>query len=260
MTPMPLRLLIAALLVAPSTAAQPQLLISVLDQTGAPVTDLTTAGVSLDHDGAPLEVVSITALPTTVQVVALFEGLAVTQRQLNSALTQFISALDADSVVDMQSVDGPLDAAIMQAVGDLHDRGATHPVVIMLGQASEMARSDFQSSQVRGRRQAADLTGDLDSVRDALAAHGIPLYGISVTDRPLENLTALAIGSGGRFEIIGSPADFGDTLSGIGAELGHRYLLTYRAANATAVPRVRVNQSDTVARASHYRPTHKLPR
>jgi len=255
-TPTRLGLLVVVLLAAAPAAAQPQLLVSALDRTGAPLTDLTLDDVSLHHDGGPVEAVSLTPLPRTVQVVAVFEGLAVTQRQLNSALARLISTLDADSVVDMQSVDGPLDAAIVQAVQDLHDRGAPHPVVVMLGQASEIGRSDFQSSQVRGRRQAADLSGDLEGVRDALAAHGTPLYGVSVTDRPLENLTQLASGSGGRFEVIASPADLADTLAGIGAELARRYLLTYSATDRDAVPVVRVSQADAVVRSVPYRPTH----
>ena len=78
-----------------------------------------------------------------------------TQRQLNAGIARLIGALDDESILDMQSVDGELDAAIVEAVNDLHARGAPRPVIVMLGQASEMARSELQSSQVRGRRRAA---------------------------------------------------------------------------------------------------------
>jgi len=252
-------LTLAAMLAATSAGAQPgaELLVSVRDTAGSPVTGLTAEAVSLERDGVPVPIVSLTPLPPTVQVVAVFEGLAVTQRQLNSALARFIGVLDAESVVDMQSVDGPLDAAILQAISDLHDRDAPQPVVVMLGQASEIGRSDLQSSQVRGRRQAADLSGDVEGIRQALAAHGIPLYGVSVTDRALDNLTELANHSGGRFEIIDSPDRLADTLDGIGLELGARYLIRYDASILNPPPVVRIDRPDTRVSAVPYRPTHE---
>ena len=158
---------------------------------------MTAGDFTVRREGATLEIVSVDPAPPTVQVVAIFEGLAVTQRQLSAGLSVFIGSLDGDSIVDMQSVEGELDPAIIEAIDDLHARGAARPIILMLGQASEIAPSDLQSSQVRGRRRAADLSGRLDHLAESLAMHGILFYGIAVTDVPLTNFEQLAAGSGG---------------------------------------------------------------
>ena len=152
-----------------------RLLVSVLDADGAPVTGLTREDFTLRLDGAVREVISVEPAGQTVQVVAIFEGLAATQRQTSAAITSFIASLDGDSIVDMQSVDGELDAAIVEAVGDLHARGASRPVIVMIGQATAIVPSELRSSQVRGKRQAADLSGDLDQLARLQAEHGILL-------------------------------------------------------------------------------------
>lgn len=175
-----------------------QLLVTVLDADGTPVAGLTPEDFTLRLDVTEREVVSVEPMGPTVQVVAIFEGLAATQRQTSAAITSFIASLADDSVVDMQSVDGKLHPA----VDDLHARGASRPVIVMLRQATEIVPSELQSSQVRGKRQAADLYGDLAELSRLLAQHGILFYGVSVTEVSLANLRALAAGTSGRFEVM----------------------------------------------------------
>ncbi len=196
--------LVGALSVAAAQSTT-QLLVTVLDADGAPVAGLTREDFTLRLDGTAREVLSVEPVASTAQVVAIFEGLAATQRQTSAALTSFIASLDEDSIVDMQSVDGTLDAAIVEAVNDLHARGASRPVIVMLGQATEIVPSELQSSQVRGKRQAADLSGDLDQLGRLLAEHGILFHGVSVTKMSLEHFRTLAAGTGGRFEVIPAP-------------------------------------------------------
>lgn len=234
-----------------------RLLVSVTDTGGTPVSGLTAGDFTVRREGATLEIVSVDPAPPTVQVVAIFEGLAVTQRQLSAGLSVFIGSLDGDSIVDMQSVEGELDPAIIEAIDDLHARGAARPIILMLGQASEIAPSDLQSSQVRGRRRAADLSGRLDHLAESLAMHGILFYGIAVTDVPLTNFEQLAAGSGGRFQTVAASVEFSDALAGIGRELGLQYLVSLRAADAGGgVPRVTVARPGVTVRAAAYAPAH----
>ena len=241
--------------IAGEQATPAQLLVTVLDADGAPVAGLTQADFTLRLDGTEREVLSVVPVRPTVQVVAIFEGLAATQRQTSAALTSFIASLDDDSIVDMQSVDGTLDAAIIEAVDDLHARAASRPVVVMLGQATEIVPSELQSSQVRGKRQAADLSGDLDQLSRLLAEHGILFHGVSVTEMSLTNFEALAAGTGGRFRTIPTPAGLTDTLTGLGRELGTQYLLSYPATDGTR-PDLEVTRPGLRVRAAPFVPTH----
>ena len=244
-------------LVASATSAQSpaRLLVTVTDEDGAPVAGLTRGDFTVRAGGTELDVVDVTPAPPAVQIVAVFDNLAVTQRQLNAGIARLIGALDDESILDMQSVDGELDAALVEAVDDLHTRGAPRPVIVMLGQASEMARSELQSSQVRGRRRAADLSGDVDGLADLLAARGVLFSGASVTAVPLPNFERLAAATGGRFERIDDPAALGDTLAGIGRELGAQYLLTVApGATDTPAPRVGVRGEGLSVRAAPYEP------
>lgn len=244
-------------LASPLRAQSPaQLLVTVVDADGAPVSGLTAGDLTLQRDGAPVEILDMAPLPATVQVVAIFEGLAVTQRQLNAALARFIGSLDDESIVDMQSVEGDMDDAIVEAIDDLHARETAQPVIVLLGQDSEIARSELQSSQVRGRRRAADLSGDLDRLSTLLAEHGIPFYGVSVTSVPMENLERLAARSGGRFETVADAGAFDDTLAAIGASLGVRYLVTYAAGDDASTPQVSAARSGLTLIATPYAPAH----
>ena len=243
----------------PAGAAQTpaRLLVTVVHADGAPVGGLTGEDFTLRLDGTERVVVSVEPVGPTVQVVAIFEGLAATQRQTSSAITRFIASLDDSSIVDMQSVDGKLDAAIVEAVDDLHARGAARPVIVMIGQATELVPSEFQSSQVRGKRQAADLSGDLDQLGRSLAEHGILFYGVSVTEISLANFRALAAGTGGRFEVLPTPAGLGDTLTDIGRELGAQYLVSYASDPATGTrPVLDVARPGLRVRAAPFGPTH----
>ena len=235
--------------------APAQLLVSVLDADGAPVARLTHEAFTLRLDGAARDVLSVEPVIPTVQVVVIFEGLAATQRQTSTALTDFIASLDDDSIVDMQSVDGELEAAIVEAVDDLHARAASRPVIVMLGQATEIVPSDLQSSQVRGKRQAADLSGDLDQLGRLLAEHGILFHGVSVTEVSLANFEALATGTGGRFQTISSAAVLSDTLTGLGRELGTQYLVSYTATDRTP-PDLEATRPGLRVRAVPFEPTH----
>ena len=240
---------------APLAQSPVQMIVTVVGRDGAPVTDLTREDFSVRAGEVELEVVNAEPVPTAVQIVAVFDNLAVTQRQLNAGIARLIGALDDESILDMQSVDGELDAALVEAVDDLHARGASRPVIVMLGQASEMARSELQSSQVRGRRRAADLSGDVDGLVDLLTTHGMLFSGVSVTDVPLPNLERLAAATGGRFERIDDPAALGDTLSGIGRELGAQYLLTVAPGAAEATPpQVRTRRGGLSVRTAPYAP------
>ena len=234
-----------------------QLLVTVLDADGAPVAGLTREDFALRLDGTERDVVSAEPVGPTVQVVAIFEGLAATQRQTSAAITSFIATLDDSSIVDMQSVDGKLHPAIVEAAEDLHARGASRPVIVMLGQATAIVPSELQSSQVRGKRQAADLSGDLDELSRLLAQHGILFYGVSVTEVSLANLRALAAGTSGRFEVIPAPAGLADALAGIGRELGTQYLVSYASGPATgALPLLDVTRPGLTVRAAPFGPTH----
>jgi len=219
-----------------------RLLVTVMDEAGAPVAGLTRDEFTVRLDDVELDLAGVEPAPTTVQVVAIFEGLAVTQQQLTSALSQFIESLDDESIVDMQSVDGTLDAAIVEAVDDLHARRASRPVIVMIGQATEIVPSELQSSQVRGKRQAADLSGDLDQLGRLQAEHGILFYGVSVTEVSLANFRTLAAGTGGRFEVITAPTELSDTLTAIGRELvGPRVAvdwISWKRAVVAALPAV----------------------
>ena len=235
--------------------APAQLLVTVLDADGAPVAGLTSADFTLRLDGAERDVVSVEPVGPTVQVVAIFEGLAATQRQTSAALTSFIASLDDDSIVDMQSVDGELAAAIVEAVDDLHARATSRPVIVMLGQATEIVPSELPSSQVRGRRQAADLSGDIDQLGRLLAEHGIAFHGVSVTEVSLANFEGLATGTGGRFRTIPTADILGETLTDLGRELGTQYLVSYTANDGT-LPDLEVTRPGLRVRAASFAPTH----
>ena len=234
-----------------------QLIVTVVDEDGAPVAGLTREDFTVRAGGVELDLVDAAPAPPAVQIVAIFENLAVTQRQLNAGIASLIGALEDESILDMQSVDGELDAAIVEAVNDLHARGASRPVIVMLGQASEMARSELQSSQVRGRRRASDLSGDIDGLVDLLTAHGVLFSGVSVTDVPLPSFERLAAATGGRFERIDEPAALGDTLAGIGRELETQYLVTLAPGPAEApAPLVHIRGDGLSARAAPFAPRH----
>ena len=249
-----LALLVFSFIVQPALAQSPaHLLVTVVDGDGAPVAGLSHEDFTVRAGGVELDVVDVASAPAAVQLVAIFDNLAVTQRQLNAGIGRLIGALDDESILDMQSVDGELDAAIVEAVNDLHARGASRPVIVMLGQASEMARSELQSSQVRGRRRAADLSGDVDGLVDLLNDHGVLFSGVSVTDVPLPSFERLAAATGGRFERIDEPAALGDTLAGIGRELGMQYLVSFLPGDAgTPAPRVDVRGDGLSARAAPF--------
>ena len=232
-----------------------QLLVTVLDADGAPVAGLTQADFTLRVDGAERDVLSVEPVGPTVQIVAIFEGLAATQRQTSAALTSFIASLDDESIVDMQSVDGQLDAAIVEAVADLHARAVSRPVILMLGQATEIVPSELPSSQVRGKRQAADLSGDIDQLGRLLAEHGIVFHGVSVTEVSLANFEGLATATGGRFQTIPAAADLSDTLTGLGRELGTQYLVSYTAIDGTP-PDLGVTRPGLRVRAAPLAATH----
>ena len=246
-------LVLALVALAASAQTPARLLVTVTDEDGAPVAGLTREDFAVRAG----DVVDVAPAPAAVQIVAVFDNLAVTQRRLNAGIARLIGALDDESILDMQSVDDELDAALFEAVNDLHARGAPRPVVVMLGQASEMARSELQSSQVRGRRRAADLSGDVDGLADLMAARGVLFSGVSVTDVPLPNLERLAGATGGRFERIENPAALGDTLAGIGRELGMQYLVTVApGASDAPLPRVHVRRGGLSVRTAPYAPRH----
>ncbi len=253
--------MLCALLAVASPAGARQapemLLATVLDDTGAPVTGLTRDRFTVRRDGVELEVLSVEPASSTVHVIAIFEGLAVTQRQLTSTLSRFIGSLDDESVVDMQSVEGELDTAIVEAIEDLHARSTSRPVVLLLGQASEIAPSRLQSSQVRGRRRAADLTGDTNQIAALLREHSILFYGISVTDVPLNNLESLAAETGGHFHVIAASDALEETVSQVGHELGAQYLISLpSSSNIEAMPQVSVGDSRLTVRAGRYASEH----
>ena len=127
----------------------------------------------------------------------------------------------------------------------------------MIGQATEIVPSAFQSSQVRGKRQAADLSGDLGRLGRLLAEHGILFHGVSVTEISLANFRALAAGAGGRFEVLPAPAGLRDTLTNIGRELGIQYLVSYVSDPATWTrPVLDVTRPGLRVRAAPFEPTH----
>lgn len=234
-----------------------QLLVTAQDINGNYITDVRADDLRLQRNGSPTTIVDVIARPSEVQVVVIFEGLAVTQRQLNAALAAFIGELHIESVVDMQSVEGELDTAVVQAIEDLHARDVARPVIVMLGQASEMARSDLQSSQVRGRRRAADLPGDLELMQQQLADHGISLYGASVTEVALERFEGLARTSGGRFAVIDNPDDLANTLVTLAQEISSQLLVTYEEDRGYVTPpELASTRSELQVHAIPFSPAH----
>ncbi len=221
-----------------------RLLVTVLDEAGAPVAGLTRDEFTVRLDDVELDLAGVEPATTTMQVVAIFEGLAVTQQQLTSALSQFIESLDDASIVDMQSVDGELDAAIIEAIVDLSARAAPRPVILMLGQASEIAPSSLPSSQVRGRRRATDLDGDIDGLATSLREHGILFYGVSTAQVPLTNFKRLAAGAGGDFHTIAAPRDLSGTMDAIGRELGTQYILSFSSSVPAGIPDISVSRPE----------------
>ena len=221
-----------------------RLLVTVLDEAGAPVAGLTRDEFTVRLDDVELDLAGVEPATTTMQVVAIFEGLAVTQQQLTSALSQFIESLDDASIVDMQSVDGELDAAIIEAIVDLSARAAPRPVILMLGQASEIAPSSLPSSQVRGRRRATDLDGDIDGLATSLREHGILFYGVSTAQVPLTNFKRLAAGAGGDFHTIAAPRDLSGTMDTIGRELGTQYILSFSSSAPAGIPDISVSRPE----------------
>ncbi len=259
------RLLLAAGLTIEATSAPSvvaaqnslQLVVTVVDDSGAPVAGLTREDFILRLGGTEREIVSVEATERTAPVVAIFEGLAASQRQTSAALASFIGSLDDDSIVDMQSVEAELDEAIVEAVEDLHARAVPRPVIVMLGQGSMMVPSELQSSQVRGKRQAADLRGDRDRVGRLLAEHGILFYGVSVTEISLANLEALAEGTGGHFGVLPAPTGLSDAMTAIGRELGTQYLVSYMSTEGDGTPlRLEVTRPGHTVRTAPFGPTH----
>ena len=253
--------MLCALLAAASPAgarqASEMLLVTVLDDAGAPVAGLTPDHFTVRRNGVELEVLSVEAASSTVHVIAIFEGLAVTQRQLTSTLSRFIGNLDDDSIVDMQSVESGLDTAIVEAIEDLHARSTSRPIVLLLGQASEIAPSSLQSSQVRGRRRAADLTGNIDQIAALLQEHSILFYGISVTDVPLNNLEHLADKTGGHFHVIAASDALEETAAHVGLELGAQYVLSLSASSSIGpMPQVSVRDPRLTVRAGRHASEH----
>lgn len=246
-------------LAAPAAPARApvRLIVTVVDDEGAPAPGLTRGDFTVRAGDVELEVTDATPATPAVQVVAIFENLAVTQRQLNAGIARLVGALDDESVLDMQSVDGELAAAVVEAVDDLHARGAPRPVIVLLGQASEMARSALQSSQVRGRRRAADLSGDVDELAELLTAHGVQFSGASVTAVPLPNFERLAAATGGRFERLGDPAALEETLADLGRELAAQYFVSVAPhPGAPSGLRVDVRDDRLRARAAPFAPRH----
>lgn len=221
-----------------------RLLVTVLNEAGAPVAGLTRDEFTVRLDDVELDLAGVEPATTTMQVVAIFEGLAVTQQQLTSALSQFIESLDDASIVDMQSVDGELDAAILEAIVDLSARAAPRPVILMLGQASEIAPSSLPSSQVRGRRRATDLDGDIDGLATSLREHGILFYGVSTAQVPLTNFKRLAAGAGGDFHTIAAPRDLSGTMDAISRELGTQYILSFSSSAPAGIPDISVSRPE----------------
>ena len=250
------------LLASPGTAqpapeSQAYLRLTALDPAGNPVNKLTLDELTLRLNGDELQALSIQPIAPTTQIVAIFEGLAVTQRQLNGAIGQFIGSLDDTSTLDMQSVDGNLDAAIIEAIDDLHARGARRPVIVLMGQPSEMAPSALQSSQVRGRRRATDLSGDIDALGQLLTDHSILFYGVSITDAELPQLQALAAHTGGRFERLPDATRLNAVVSSIALELSTQHLISYMPTESTdTFPNVELARPGLVIRTAPAKLTH----
>ena len=241
----------------PAPESQAHLRLTALNPAGDPVSNLTLDDLTLRWNGDELQMLSVQPVAPTTQVVVIFEGLAVTQRQLNGAIAQFIGSLDETSTLDMQSVDGNLDASIIEAIDDLHDRGAQRPVIVLMGQPSEMAPSTLQSSQVRGRRRATDLSGDISALAQLLADHSILFYGVSITDVELPKLQALAARTGGRFERLPNPTRLNAVVSSIASELSAQLLISYMPSESVgALPNVDVARPGVNIRTAPTKLTH----
>ena len=238
--------------VAQSTS---QVLVTATGTDPGPVDHLTPADFAISVDGVELGVVDVKPLAAAVQIVAVFEGLAVTQRQLNGALAQFIGNLDDETLLDILSVDGTVNAAIIEAIRDLDTRGAPRPVIVMLGQASEIAPSELPSSQVRGRRRAADLTGNIDQTAQLLTTHGIIFYGVSITDVALPNFERLARTTGGTFIRLEDPRILSDALAAIAFELESQFLVSYTVPPSTSLPMLAPSRPNLRLRVAPFEPT-----
>ena len=175
-----------------------------------------------------LDVVDAAPMPPDVQIVAVFDNLAVTQRQLNAGIASLIGALDDESILDMQSVDGELDDALVEAVNDLHARGA-----------GPSRRRHARPGQRDGPLGAAVLAGARPAARGGPArrrrrtrgpAHrprrGV-LRGSPSPPFPSRTSSGSPPTPAAASSASTSRPTLGDTLAGIGRELGMQYLVTF---------------------------------
>ena len=204
-----------------------QIVVSVLDERGAPVTGLTVQDFTLRVDGMQREVVRVDPASDPIQMAVLFEGLAATPQQTSAAVSMLTELLSNGSEVDVLTVRDDLEAAIDDAVDDLVARAAPRPVIVLLGQVQTLRRPLLSTPQVRARGVAGDFGGDVDLLARRLSESGTMFFGVSVTEGTLDRLQQLARMTGGRFELIPTAGGLVERVRGIALELSHQYVLSY---------------------------------
>jgi Ca-activated chloride channel family protein len=250
--------LVIVLALAGSTYAQftsgvnlVEVYVTVTDQRGAPVKDLTAADVRIREDGSPQTISAFTAgeFPLAVAVGldrSFSMGAGRTSRldTAKSAARAFIEALKpADQVMVIAigsetAVVAPLSTkheAALAAVDRLDAWGTTPLYDAMAG-----ALDAIQSA--KGRRALVVLSDGSDRYSDTSAAvlveqvrrRDVLVYPVAIGSQRPAVFAELATASGGRSFFQTDPRELSATLTSIANELRSQYLLGYTPARPAA--------------------------
>ena len=225
--------------------------VTVTDQRGAPVKDLTAADVRIREDGSPQTISAFTAgeFPLAVAIAldrSFSMGAGRTSRldTAKSAARAFIEALKpADQVMVIAigsetAVVAPLSTkheAALAAIDRLDAWGTTPLYDAMAG-----ALDAIQSA--KGRRALVVLSDGSDRYSDTSAAvlveqvrrRDVLVYPVAIGSQRPAVFAELATASGGRSFFQTDPRELSATLTSIANELRSQYLLGYTPARAVA--------------------------
>ena len=225
--------------------------VTVTDQRGAPVKDLTAADVRIREDGSPQTISAFTAgeFPLAVAIAldrSFSMGAGRTSRldTAKSAARAFIEALKpADQVMVIAigsetAVVAPLSTkheAALSAIDRLDAWGTTPLYDAMAG-----ALDAIQSA--KGRRALVVLSDGSDRYSDTSAAvlveqvrrRDVLVYPVAIGSQRPAVFAELATASGGRSFFQTDPRELSATLTSIANELRSQYLLGYTPARPAA--------------------------
>jgi Ca-activated chloride channel homolog len=246
--------LVIVLALAGSTYAQftsgvnlVEVYVTVTDQRGAPVKDLTAADVRIREDGSPQTISAFTAgeFPLAVAIgldrsFSMGAGRASRLDTAKTAARAFIEALKpADQVMVIAigsetTVVAPLSTkheAALAAIDRL-DAWGTTPLYDALAGALDAIQS------AKGRRALVVLSDGSDRYSDISAAvlvdqvrrRDVLVYPVAIGSERPAVFAELATASGGRSFFQSDPRELSATLTSIATELRAQYLLGYTPA------------------------------